>query len=197
MWYEAAGKEQDAEEVYKQILKEQPSNELAAKRLVALQKTKGHTLGAIDSLRWYLDTFMNDKEAWEELAELYLEASMYRQAAFCYEELLTINPMNAIYHIRYADTLFTLGGAANIRTARAYYSKAIQVSAGRSIRAIYGLLACCTHAPDKDNDRVLQHLPAAAADMLLTLYKQQAKDKVPIVEQMLQQQGFLPSATKD
>lgn len=73
-----------------------------------------------------------------------------------------------------------------------------------------GTLWCCFEYPAalswliedclcslQDNDRVLQHLPAAAADMLLTLYKQQAKDKVPIVEQMLQQQGFLPSATKD
>lgn len=40
---------------------------------VAVEKSRGNTAGAIDTLRKYLDTYQNDKEAWEELAELYLE----------------------------------------------------------------------------------------------------------------------------
>lgn len=39
----------------------------------------------------------------------------YRQAAFCYEELIMLNPNNSNYHIRYADILYTLGGAANFK----------------------------------------------------------------------------------
>jgi hypothetical protein len=72
-----------------------------------------------------------------------LQAGLYRQAAFCWEELLTMAPTNANILTRYADILYTLGGAANLRTARAYYSKAVQATAGRSSRALQGVLACC------------------------------------------------------
>ena len=43
------------------------------------------------------------------------QACNYRQAAFCYEELLMINPGNSNYYVRYADVLYTLGGAANFK----------------------------------------------------------------------------------
>ena len=34
----------------------------------------------------------------------------YRRACFCMEELILINPMSYIYHIRYAEILLTMGG---------------------------------------------------------------------------------------
>lgn len=40
---------------------------------VALEKTRGNLPGAVDLLRKYLDVWCNDREAWEELGELYLE----------------------------------------------------------------------------------------------------------------------------
>ena len=46
----------------------------------------------------------------------------YQQAAFCLEELLLHQPADAGRHLLYADTLYTLGGAHNWRTARTYYS---------------------------------------------------------------------------
>ncbi len=39
----------------------------------------------------------------------------YRQAAFCYEELLMMAPTNSIYHTRYADVLYTVGGPTNLK----------------------------------------------------------------------------------
>ena len=38
-----------------------------------MEKTKGNLSKAIELLRAYVDTFMMDREAWEELAELYLQ----------------------------------------------------------------------------------------------------------------------------
>lgn len=67
---------------------------------------------------------------------------LYRQAAFCLEELITLAPGEPNLHVRYADVLLTLGGTANARTARAYYSKAVQLTRGGSARALYGLVAC-------------------------------------------------------
>ena len=66
---------------------------------------------------------------------------MYRQAAFCYEELITFLPGSANYCIRYADILMTIGGQSHVRAARAYYSKAVALSQGKSVRALMGLLA--------------------------------------------------------
>jgi hypothetical protein len=47
---------------------------------------------------------------------------MYQQAAFCLEELLLHQPAEVARHLLLADTLYTAGGAANWRAARAYYS---------------------------------------------------------------------------
>ena len=47
---------------------------------------------------------------------------MYQQAAFCLEELLLHQPSNPAHHLLLADTLYTLGGPQNWRTARSYYS---------------------------------------------------------------------------
>lgn len=52
---------------------------------------------------------------------------MYKQAAFCLEEVLSMGVLAPLALIRYADVLATIGGAAQLRTARAYYSKALQV----------------------------------------------------------------------
>ena len=55
---------------------------------------------------------------------------MHQQAAFCLEEVLLHQPAEVGRHLLYADTLYTLGGAANWRTARAYYSGAVCVCVG-------------------------------------------------------------------
>lgn len=43
--------------------------------------------------------------------------------------------------VQYADVLYTMGGAANLRAARAYYSAAVDLSSGENVRALYGLCA--------------------------------------------------------
>lgn len=94
---------------------DQPGNDQLFKRQAALERSRGDTPKAIDLLRKHVDTYCVDAEAWEELSELYLEQYMYRQAAFCYEELLLHAPMNVNYLTRYADVLYTMGGHQNYR----------------------------------------------------------------------------------
>jgi hypothetical protein len=65
------------------------------------------------------------------------------------EELITLSPANPNVYVRYADVLCTLGGKDNLKTARAYYSRAITGSTGRSTRALHGLLACHALLGDK------------------------------------------------
>jgi hypothetical protein len=52
---------------------------------------------------------------------------MYRQAAFALEEVLSMGVLAPLTLIKYADVLASIGGAAQLRTARAYYAKALQV----------------------------------------------------------------------
>lgn len=44
-----------------------------------------------------------DQEAWQQLAELCLEARQYQQAAFCLEELVLASPLNYVYSEKYAE----------------------------------------------------------------------------------------------
>ncbi|KAG6390977.1 hypothetical protein SASPL_148723 [Salvia splendens] len=60
-------------------------------------------VGAIEWLNKYLEIFMADHDAWRELAEVYVSLQMYKQAAFCYEELLLSHPTIPLYHLSYAD----------------------------------------------------------------------------------------------
>ena len=41
---------------------------------VAMEKTKGNMPAAMELLRKYVDLYQTDREAWEELAELYTQA---------------------------------------------------------------------------------------------------------------------------
>ena len=40
---------------------------------VAVERSRGSITAAIEALRKYLDVFSNDRDGWEELAEMYLE----------------------------------------------------------------------------------------------------------------------------
>ena len=40
---------------------------------IACEKTRGNTSRALELLQKYVDTFMTDREAWEELGDMYLQ----------------------------------------------------------------------------------------------------------------------------
>ncbi|CAH1412556.1 unnamed protein product [Lactuca virosa] len=70
-------------------------------RRVGMAKARGDILAAIDWLNKYLEIFMADHDAWRELAKVYV--SLYKQAGFCYEELILSPPIIPIHHLAYAD----------------------------------------------------------------------------------------------
>ena len=88
----------------------------------------------------------------QEGFDLCLQASLYQQAAHCYEELLMHTPSCIAYYVQYADVMYTLGGthasghraeavASDYRTAQSYYAAAVHMSKGSNLRALYGLCA--------------------------------------------------------
>lgn len=205
MFYEAKGDYTRAASVYKHVLESDPSAVAMTKRLVALEKTTGNVTGAISLLTEYLDVHQTDGEAWEELAELYVEAQMYKQAVYCYEELILQNPTSVQRHVKLADVLFTLGGSAHLKAARAHYAKAVEGSGGASIRALYGLVNVAAALGDKPSSApagssasaaaAASELPKVAAAALLDMYKHRAPDKVPIVSGMLEKMGVAVSGS--
>jgi tetratricopeptide (TPR) repeat protein len=175
-------------------MQEHPTNPTIVKRLAALERSRGEGAKAIAALVKHLEVFANDSEAWEELAELYLEGCQYRQALHCMEELALSTAPSVGSLCRYAATLYTLGGPQNCRTARAYYAKAVQLSGGGSLRALLGVLACGAQLADRkaaagtvppSSAAAAAELPAAAAQAVADLYGDSAPEKLPAVHALL------------
>jgi tetratricopeptide (TPR) repeat protein len=76
------------------------------KRQICIRKAMGDVPLTIKLLNDYLKLFMGDTDAWQELAELYLDQQMYQRAAFCYEELMLAFPQNYHFCTKYAEVSF-------------------------------------------------------------------------------------------
>jgi len=169
---EAKGSWAEAEKAYSNLLEDNPLDQVIHKRRAIMEKAQGNLSGAVEWLNKYLEIYMADQDAWRELAEIYVSLQMYKQAAFCYEELILSQPTNPLYHLAYADVLYTLGGLENLQSAKKYYASATDLTGGRNTRALFGI-CLCTHAigqlmkgrnkEDKDSAE-LQSLAAKALE---------------------------------
>jgi len=192
MWFEAKGSWTRADKVYSGLLEEHPLDQQIHKRKVAIAKAQGNLSGAVDLLNKYLEIFMADNDAWRELADLYISLQMYKQAAFCFEELILAQPSNPFFHLSYAEVLYTLGGLENFKLAKKYYAVVIDLSGGRNTRALYGVCLCgaainqITKGRSKD-EKEGSELHSLAAASLVKNYKQRSPDKAPLVISVLEQ----------
>ena len=149
MMWEAKGEVDLAKTEYDDILAEDAHNLFALKRQVAVCRARGKVADAVKKLSEYLTTFCSDHEAWLMLCELYLMSQHYKRACFCIEELILINPMNYIYHLRAGEIVYTLGVAERggshdqLLTARKYFAHALELKPG-CLRALYGILLICS-----------------------------------------------------
>jgi len=186
MLLEAKGSWGEAEKAYSSLLEDNPFDQVVQKRRVAVAKARGNISGAIDWLNKYLETFMADHDAWRELAEIYVSLQMYKQAAFCYEELILSNPTVPLYHLAYADVLYTLGGLENIQAAKKYYSSTIDLTGGKNTRALFGICLCTSaiaqlsKGRNKD-DKDSPDLQSLAIAVLEKDYKQRASSKLSVL----------------
>ncbi|KAK4768272.1 hypothetical protein SAY87_003413 [Trapa incisa] len=190
MLLEAKGSLPEAEKAYLSFLEENPFDQVVHKRMIAMVKAQGDITRAIGLINKYLETFMADHDAWRELAELYNSLQMYKQAAFCYEELILSQPTNPLYHLTYADVLYTIGGLENLQMAKKYYASTINLTGGKNRRALFGVCLCTSaiaqlskgrNKEDKDGT----HLQSLAATALEKDYKQRAPDKLQLLSSAL------------
>ncbi|XP_076939500.1 uncharacterized protein LOC143608326 [Bidens hawaiensis] len=183
MLLEAKGSWAEAEKAYASLLEDNPLDQVISMRKVAMAKARGDTLGAIDGLNKYLEIFMADHDAWRELAEIYVSLQMYKQAAFCYEELILSQPMIPQHHLAYADVLYTIGGLENLQTAKKYYASTIELTGGKNTRALYGicLCTCAIGQLTKGKNNEDKEISGLAAAALEKDYKQISPDKLSLL----------------
>ena len=62
----------------------------------------------------------------------------YSMAAHCLEELILLSPHNHLTYLKYAMTLYTMGGTENLILARAYFCKVLDLHKDNT-RALIGL----------------------------------------------------------
>ncbi|KAF9184018.1 ER membrane complex subunit 2 [Haplosporangium sp. Z 767] len=167
MQLEADGKLTEAAKIYKAILSEDETNVLAAKRQVVLLRAMGLPSDAIGALVKYLDINYTDFEGWLQLAELYLEELMYAQAAFCMEEVLMLQPQNHIFHLKYAEILYTQD---NIQLALKQFCRVVELCRDH-VRGLYGIKLCTSRlmkaTPSRDPAATSQD-DLKAIDLLAT-----------------------------
>ncbi|XP_065852984.1 uncharacterized protein [Euphorbia lathyris] len=190
MLLEAKGSWAEAEKAYSSLLEDNALDQVIHKRRVAVVKAQGNLSAAVDLINKYLEIFMADSDAWRELAEIYVSLQMYKQAAFCYEELILSQPTVPLFHLAYADVLYTLGGLENLQAAKKYYSSTIDLTGGKNTRALFGICLCTSaitqitkgrNKEDKDSPD-LQSLATAALEKD---YKQRASSKLPLLTSAL------------
>ena len=107
------------------------------RRNIAIHRGRGEFADAIEEMNEYLKIYSADSDAYCELADLYLQIQEYRKAAFCYEELILSKPFHHLYHLKYAEILYTLG---DFLAARKYYAKSLELNPDNNMRALWGLL---------------------------------------------------------
>ena len=140
--YEAKGSYDGAAREYAAVRALRPNDMLTAKREVAMLRAQGKLKEALLRLNAFVDTFQIDNNAWHELAELNILMGRHREASFCYEELITSAPATPVFHTKYAELLYTMGGSENIELARHHFAQSLTLQKGGNHRALLGLLLC-------------------------------------------------------
>lgn len=190
MLLEQRGEFAKALALYDELLEANPANALVLKRKIAVLKAQKKTMDVITALNEYLRTFGTDQAAWTELGETYLSLGAYRYTAFCYEELVLLNPMDAIAHSRLADVYSTIGGLDNLLTARKHYAHSIELNKKQNLRAVYALLVCTKaiatqrgYRAEQDDDGINERLQKFALEHIQDLYASQSSPALAEIAQ--------------
>lgn len=148
---EAAGDVTRAREIYRSILKDQPSDAFSVKRMATILKAAGLISEAIDVLESqsvYLDeekqpqkflaVHNNDEATYRELMNLCYLLKKFDKCIFYAEECILLNPYAYISHVRHAEMCFLNRDLERSATA---YAHALTLNNGKNnARAAFGLL---------------------------------------------------------
>eukprot|EP00658_Telonema_sp_P-2_P000578 TRINITY_DN10220_c0_g2_i6.p1 TRINITY_DN10220_c0_g2~~TRINITY_DN10220_c0_g2_i6.p1 ORF type:complete len:289 (+),score=55.63 TRINITY_DN10220_c0_g2_i6:243-1109(+) len=132
----------EAIKLYEGIIEANPGHQAAMKRIVAIAKGQGNTEQAVALLKDYLEIHQTDQSAWIELATLYVASSEFKFAGFCYEDLILLQPFNYVYHLKYAEVLYTQGSNEAMELAKKEFMQSFELKPEENMRALYGVCLC-------------------------------------------------------
>ena len=96
----------------------------------------------IDLWNQYLEVYMNDPDAYNELSEVYLMVNEYDKAAFCLEELLLYSPNDYKVLNKLGDIYTSKNNPDDAKTAIKFYSRSILIQP--TPRAYFGIQNCAS-----------------------------------------------------
>ena len=185
VFYECVGEVVKAQDIYLDMIEQNPEDKQSIKRLVCLFRDQEMYSSAIKVLNQYIEANQDDTEAWTELADIYLSKQNYSKAIFCYEELLSIQPRNYRVNLQYAEMLYSAkreDRLTDLVNARKYFSHAAILKEGTSdpcVRALFGIVKTCkaiaklSKKPEQNNKEVLE----TAQQNIKELYANKAAKK--------------------
>jgi tetratricopeptide (TPR) repeat protein len=94
---------------YDGLLETDPSSAVFWKRRISVLRRMGKVEKTVEELNQFLDTFYNDVDAWNELADIYAECNQYTSSLQALSHLLLLNPQNSFYFLKFAETAYTSG----------------------------------------------------------------------------------------
>ena len=131
--------------IYDDLLKENPSNNLALKRKYCLLKAaRDKQVEAAEALNAYLQQNSADSSAWYELAQLKRELGDWKGACYCLEEVLLAAPASAKIHCELAEAFATAAAGGenkleDLTRARKHMAQALELEPG-NLRAQFGVV---------------------------------------------------------
>lgn len=184
---EAEGSYDDAEAVYDEILKENEGDQRMLMRKIGCAKSRGDDALVKRRLNEYLEIFGADAEGWLELGKLHAAAGDYDRAVFCYEEVLCAMPYDPNAHRRLAEVLYTMGGEENARDAKNHFAAALDFTAGKDVRSLYGVVLCSKRLQQMNASAGSDgaELADAAAERLLQRYASSNESLLRVVRSQL------------
>jgi tetratricopeptide (TPR) repeat protein len=174
--------------IYDRLLAKDDTDSATMKRKISVALEKEGRLSAIDLLIEYLLVFMADSEAWSELADLYLKEHMYKQAVFCYEELILAEPQNYHYYTKCAEIKYTIGGIACILESIYYYIFSLELSPINNNRSYFGLFIAVNQLTNLGKEAVTKEMKMMVENgkkKLVTIYEKESSKEGKLILDVL------------
>ena len=135
------------------MINDQNDNESMKKYIMYMKKTvdlnnKQTINDYIEMWNLYLEAFMNDPDAYNELSNVYLMVNEYDKAAFCLEELLLHSPNDYKILNKLGDIYSSKNNPVDARTAIKFYSRSILINP--TPRAFFGIQNCVSIISKKE-----------------------------------------------
>ncbi|KAI9298812.1 TPR-like protein [Neoconidiobolus thromboides FSU 785] len=176
MSLEGEGRFEEAILLYNNLLNDIETHLPTLKRRIAINKTVGNIKETIIGLNDYLKLNPMDMEAWKELSNIYIDDNKYLEASHCIEELILFEPQNFIYHLKYAEILYTL---EHFHLALKSYCKVVELSKNH-LRGFYGIKMCVKkllNSKEPKDSKLLKDLDILAVKQIIEKYSKENATK--------------------